>query len=226
MCEPISIATAVVGIVGTIGSYSEAQSAAAAQNYAQQQQYQLQLQAYHQQEQAYNRQIQLNQQAASKAYMAEQTKIQAQYQKAALEADSLRVKSMRDASIIQASGRSGRSIGILAMDPNREYGRDLATLGLNLGFANANYFQSIDTIFDQATTSNNQAASSRSTKPLEPIKVAGPSSIGLITGIAGAGLSGYQAYSSLKAPTGFKTPSTPSGGSNAMLGFRIPSLLE
>lgn len=158
------------------------------------------MQAFQQQEAAANRQIQLNQQAASKAYMAEQQKIQAAYKKAALEADNLRLKSLRDASSIQASGKSGRSIGILAMDPNREYGRDLAVLGLNLGFANQDYFQSIDTIFDQAQSANNQVASSRSPAPSKPTKVRGPGSLGLIAGIAGAGLSGYQTYTSLKAP--------------------------
>lgn len=206
MCAPIAlgVATAVTSLVGSVASYSQAQAEADAQNQVQQQQYQLQLQAFQQQEAAYNRQIQENQRAASRAYMAEQSKIQAQYQKAALEADNLRIQSMRDASNIQASGKTGRSIGVLAMDPSREYGRDLATLGLNLGFTNAEYYQNVDTIFDQATTANNQAASSRSTKPLKPTKVAGPGSLGLIAGVGQAGLSGYDTYSSLKAPKATK----------------------
>lgn len=158
------------------------------------------MQAFQQREAAANRQIELNQRAASKAYQAEQQKIQAAYQKAALEADNLRLKSMRDAAKIQSSGKSGRSIGILALDPNREYGRDLAVLGLNLGFANADYMQSVDTIFDQAQTANNQVASSRSAAPSKPTKVRGPGSLGLIAGIAGAGIGGFQTYSSLKAP--------------------------
>lgn len=202
MCAPIAlgVAAAVTGVVGAIGSYSNAQAEAQAQNQIQQQQYQLQLQAHQQQEVAFNRQIRSNQEAASKAYIAEQQKLQAGYQKAALEADNLRQKSMRDASTIQSSGRSGRSIGILAMDPNREYGRDLAVLGLNLGFTNAEYYQNVDSVFDQAKSANNQAASQRSTKPIAPTPVRGPGVLGLISGVATAGIGGYQTYTSLKAP--------------------------
>lgn len=205
MCAPalaIGAAVAITGVIGSIGQYSQAQSEAAYQNQIQQRNYLLQQQQFQQQEAAAQRQITLNQQAASKAYMGEQQKIQAKYQQSALEADKLRVQSMRDASTIQATGKTGRSIGILAMDPNREYSRDLAILGLSLGYANDDYYMSMDTIFDQATTANNQVASSRSPAPAKPIKVQGPSSLGLISGIAQAGIGGYQAYSSLKAPKG------------------------
>ena len=220
MCAPVApaivlgVATAVTGAVSSISQYSQAQAEAANQNAIQQRQYEIQMQAFQQREAAANRQIELNQQAASKAYMAEQNKIQAKYQKAALEADNLRLKSMQDAAKIQSSGKAGRSIGILAMDPNREYGRDLAVLGLNLGFANADYMQSVDTIFDQATTANNQVASSRSAAPAKPTKVRGPGSLGLIAGIASAGIGGFQTYSSLKAPSGYvNRPPNASNGS-------------
>jgi hypothetical protein len=202
MCAPIAlgVATAVTGIVGSIGSYSQAQAQASYQNQIQQQQYELQMRAFQQQRESANRQLELNQRAASRSYMAEQQKIVASYQRAALEADELRLDSMRSASTIQASGKSGRSIGVLAMDPAREYGRDLAVLGLNLGFAREDYFTSIGTIFDQATTANNQVASSMMAEPVKPTKVAGPSSLGLITGIGTAGISGYETYSSLQPP--------------------------
>jgi hypothetical protein len=230
MCIPaaiIGVASAAIGAVGTISSYQAASAQAANENEMANRQYVLQAQAHQQQEAALNRQTMLNQEAASKAYVAEQQKIQAEYRKAALEADNLRVKSMQEASNIQSSGKTGRSMGVLAMDPDREYGRDLAVLGLNLGFARDDYYRSIDSIFDQATTANAEVASRRTPAPQKPMQVKGPSKLGLIAGLGGAALSGYQAYSSLKAPKGFTTPKAPSPfpSNNASLAFRIPSLI-
>lgn len=230
MCIPaaiIGVASAAIGAVGTISSYQAASAQAANENEMANRQYTLQLQAHQQQEAALNRQTMLNQEAASKSYAAEQLRIQAEYKKAALEADNLRVKSMQEASNIQASGKAGRSMGVLAMDPDREYGRDLAVLGLNLGFARDDYYQSIDSIFDQATTANAEVASRRSPAPEKPMQVKGPSKLGLVAGLGGAALSGYQAYSSLKAPKGFSAPKTqsPFPSNNASLAFRIPSLI-
>ena len=221
MCAPVAlgIASLAVGAAGTVANYNaardQAEYEARTQNEQANRQYQLQMEARNAQEAALNRQTILNQEAASKAYVAEQQRLQAEYRKAALEADNLRIDSMQKASTIQSSGKTGRSIGILAMDPDREYGRDLATLGLNLGFAREDYFRSIDSIFDQATSANAQVASQRSPEPEKPQQVSPrrPSSLGLISGLAGAALGGYQTYSSLKAPKGFedkpKTKNTP-----------------
>jgi hypothetical protein len=214
MCAPVvvpialGVASFATQAVSSIANYTQsanqARSEAKAQNDYQQKQYELQAQVWAQQESAANRQEKLNQEAASKAYMSAQIKIQNEYKQSAIEADNLRLKSMQDAANIQASGKSGRSIGILAMDPNREYGRDLATLGLNLGYARDDYHQSIDAIFDQATSANAQVASTRSPAPSKPIKIKAkmPSSLGLIGGLAEAGLSGFNTFSSLKAPKG------------------------
>lgn len=209
MCLPAAIAPIALGVasfattaVGSIASYSQASQEAAAQNQYQQRQFELQTQAWNQQEAALNRQEKLNQEAASKAYISSQIKIQNEYKQGAIEADNMRLQAMRQAADIQASGKSGRSIGILAMDPDREYGRDLAVLGLNLGYARDDYYQTIDSIFDQATTANAEVASRRIPAPSAPTKVKGPSSLGLIAGVAGAALSGFDTFSSLKAPKG------------------------
>lgn len=226
MCLPAAIAPIALGVasfattaVGSIASYSQASQEAAAQNQYQQRQFELQTQAWNQQEAALNRQEKLNQEAASKAYISSQIKIQNEYKQSAIEADNMRLQAMRQAADIQASGKSGRSIGILAMDPDREYGRDLAVLGLNLGYARDDYYQTIDSIFDQATTANAEVASRRSPAPSAPTKVKGPSSLGLIAGVTGAALSGYDTYSSLKAPKGYNTSSSASTQGRARTGF-------
>jgi hypothetical protein len=215
MCDPISLGVAAfaVGATGTIANYTEAQDQAERearqQNEFANRQYMLQVEARNREEAALNRQEVLNQEAASKAYVAEQERINAEYRKAALEAENLRVKSMQDASTIQSSGKTGRSIGVLAMDPDREYSRDLAVLGLNLGFARDDYYRSIDSIFDQATTANSQVASRRTPAPEKPEQVSPrrPSSLGLIAGLGKDTLGAYSTYSSLNAPKGFKQPS-------------------
>ena len=221
MCAPavipiaLGVASFATQAVGSIANYTQASNQARdeanALNDSQQKQYELQAQAWAQQEDAANRQERLNREAASKAYMSAQIKIQNEYKKAALDADNLRLKSMQDAANIQASGKSGRSIGILAMDPDREYGRDLATLGLNLGYARDDYYQSIDSIFDQATSANAQVASSRGPAPSKPTRVKAkmPSSLGLIAEIGGAALSGFSTFSqasSLPKKTPTPTP--------------------
>jgi len=215
MCVPIALALGVASFatsaVGSIASYSQASQEAAAQNQYQQRQFELQTQAWNQQEAALNRQEKLNREAASKAYISSQLQIQNEYKQSAIQADSMRLQAMRQAAGIQASGKSGRSIGILAMDPDREYGRDLAVLGLNLGYARDDYYQSIDSIFDQATSANAQVASQRSPAPSTPTKVKGPSSLGLIAGLGGAALSGYDTFSSLKAPKGTIPKTQPKG---------------
>lgn len=216
----LGVASFAVSTVGSIASYTQTQNQAReqaeAQNEYQRRQFELQTQAWNQQQEAANRQERLNRDAASKAYMAAQIKIQNDYKRTAIEADTLRLRAMQDAASIQASGKSGRSIGILAMDPDREYGRDLATLGLNLGYARDDYYQSIDTIFDQATSANAKVASERSPAPRRPTKIQtrGPSPLGLIAGVAEAGVGGFKTYNEL-TPDGFvtapskATPSTP-----------------
>jgi hypothetical protein len=239
MCAPLAvIAPVALGVasfatqaVGSIASYTQetnqARDEAKAQNEYQQKQYELQAQAWAQQEDAANRQEKLNREAASKAYMSAQIKINNEYKQAALEADNLRLRSMRDAANIQASGKSGRSIGILAMDPDREYGRDLATLGLNLGYVRDDYYQSIDSIFDQATSANAQVASTRSPAPSKPTKIKAktPNSLGLVSGLVGAGLSGINTFSSLQAPSG-AAPKPPSDRPNNFnTALRLPKLV-
>jgi hypothetical protein len=196
MCAPIApalvlgVASAVTTAVGTIGSYSNQQAQVNAQ-------YEAQQAAYTQQQQAFNRQQELNQVAAQRAYMSEQVKLRAKYQQAAIEADKLKLEAQRAAGSIQASGKTGRSIGLISMDPNREYGRDLAVLGLNLGFAQDDYFQAIESTYNQTRSATNTAFSAIGPAP---VRQPGPSPLGLISGLGGAALGGYGLYNDLQPP--------------------------
>ena len=186
------------------------------------QQFEVQKQGFEQSEQSFFQQIDLNNQAANRAYMSEQVKLNFEQKKAALEAHQLMASSAQAQGKILASGRSGQSLGMLANDASRETSRDLATLGLSLGYAQHDYFSSTQSIFEQVQSSQNIAQGNRMLAPVAPLKaspvLAGtvlapdpihitamkspkPGPLGLVADLAGAGLSGYNAYSSLKAPS-------------------------
>lgn len=203
MCLPaaaVGIATAVTSAISTVASFTAQQQQVAFSNAQAQQQYQMQLAAYKQSESSYNQQIKLNAEAANRAYMAEQQKLDFESKRTALEAQKLMISSMQAQGSVLASGRTGQSIGLLANDATREYSRDLATLGLSLGYAYEDYYSSTEGIFNQAKSANNMAASNRMLRPSKPLRAPGPGPLGLIGGLAGAGLAGYSAYDQLKAP--------------------------
>jgi hypothetical protein len=93
-----------------------------------------------------------------------------------------------------AAGRAGQSVGGLLTDAQRTEGKDLATLGMNLGYAQQDYGWDVANIFSQHKTANIQAASQRK---------AMPSAGGLVLGLGQAVLGGVSAGLSLKAPSGF-----------------------
>jgi hypothetical protein len=93
-----------------------------------------------------------------------------------------------------ASGRVGQSVGILAQDAERSFGRDMATLGMNLGYANEDYLLSSQNTFQQAESANAAAASGRMISP------SAPSGLGLVSGIGGSIMGGIGTYNEFAAP--------------------------
>lgn len=240
MCVPVvlGVVTAITGIVGSIAGYAQQQQEVDYQNAVNQQQYQLALQQteyqnqlnrqqYEYQMQLFDRsvniteqQYQLNAEAANRSYVSEQNKLRYEYQKTAIEQQKLLVSSLQAQGTVLAAGRTGQSVGLLMGDAERQYGRDLATLGLNLATARNDFFNATESIFIQAQNANNQTASQRMLepvqpmdlpKPLAPIGVPSPSPIGMIAGIGSSIVGGYQTYSALKPPAA--TVPSPGGGS-------------
>lgn len=231
MCLPaavVGIITAVTSVVGSIAAYSQQQQEAAYQNAVAQQQYQASLQQteyqnlvnrqqYQAQMQLFERSVQitedqyrLNAEAANRGYVSEQNRLRIEYQKTAQEQQKLLVSSLQAQGTILASGRTGQSIGLLASDADRQYNRDLATLGFNLATARNDFFEATQSIYTQAQNANNMAASNRMLEPTQPMnlpqpiappRIPGPSGLGLATGIAGGLMGGYGTYQSLKAPS-------------------------
>jgi len=214
MCLPAlgpaatGIITAATSAMSTIAGFAAQQQQTAFANAQAQQQYQAQMAAHAHSEQAFNEQMRLNQEAASRAYVAEQERLKFEQQSAALEAQKLLISSTQAQGKIAASGRTGQSIGLLMSDVDREMGRDLAVLGLSLSNAHQDYFTNTEAIFNQAQSTINQAQSSRMLRPSEPLRAPGPSPFGLLAGIGGAAMSGVSAASSLRAPNATQ-PSAP-----------------
>ena len=101
--------TFVSGALSSIASYSQEQQA-----------YSAQMSAYRRSEEAYKQQLQLNADAANRAYTSEQQKLQGEFMKASQEAQSRLSQSLQAQGTVLASGRSGQSIGLLMSDAERE----------------------------------------------------------------------------------------------------------
>jgi hypothetical protein len=154
--------------------------------------YQAQSQAARASEQAYQQQRTLNQEAANRAYQQTQLKMKGEMDKASQQAEQGLVRRLQAQGSTLAAGRSGQSIGGLLADAERVEGRDLGILGMNLAYAQQDYFFGMEDINRQQTSANIQAASQRQAKP---------SAGGLALGLAGSALSGVSAFQSLKAPS-------------------------
>jgi hypothetical protein len=214
MCDPaiiIGTATAVMGGLQSIAGYQQQQAQYQYENQVAQTQYQYQTQAYEESQRAYQAQIKANEAAANRAYIAEQRKLQTDYEKATQDAQQLMIDKLKAQGQILSSGRTGKSIALLASDAEREYGRDLANLGTNLGYAREAYTLAGLDIEADARSANAQAAANRMMKPLAPMAGPRPSAAGMVLGIGQAALGGFSTYQGLKAPSGFTSGGSQTG---------------
>jgi len=174
MCLPVivGIATAAMGAMSSIAGYSAERQAAK------------------ESERAYQQQRTLNAEAANRAYQQSQLKLKGEFDQASQKAEQLLVQRLQAQGSTLAAGRSGQSIGGLLTDAQRTEGKDLAALGMNLGYAQQDYSWNVNNVFEQHKTANIQAANQR--LPM-------PSAGGLVLGLGEAVLSGVSAGMSLAA---------------------------
>jgi hypothetical protein len=205
MCTPaiaIGIATGLMSAVQSIASFQSQSQAAKAS------------------ERAYQQQRQLNAEAANTAYQQAQLKLKGEFDQAAQKSEELLVNRLQSQGTTLSAGRGGQSISSLLADAQRVEGKDLGSLGMNLANSQTDYFFSAQSIFQQQQNANVSAASQRTPEP---------SVGGLVLGLAGAGLSGYSAFASLKAPTGFTSSGSTIGGVSGVnfkpSAFSMPKLV-
>jgi hypothetical protein len=182
--------------------------------------YSAERQAARESERAYQEQRNLNAQAANRSYQQSQAQLKGEFDQAAQKAEGLLVQRLQAQGTTLAAGRSGQSIGGLLTDAQRTEGRDLATLGMNLGYAQQDYSWNVLNVFEQHKSADIQAAGQRKAKP---------STGGLLLGLGGAVLSGVSAGMSLAAPSaggggGGGGGSSSSTGSNYSGGTAAPTL--
>ena len=130
-------------------------------------------------------QVRLNDSAANRAYVAEQTKLEEIKTKAAFERQTLLAKAIGNAGTILASGRTGQSIGLLINDVERQKGFAMAQQLASLDAATDAATISMEDVFRQARSANTQAFNEIGWDPQKPTM---PSMPELPTFVDGIGL--------------------------------------
>jgi len=224
MCDPViapiavGVATAGLGAMQSIAGYQQKQAeyqyqvqAAQYKNQVAQANavanYNRQMAAYHESQKSYEAQIAANEAAANRAYVYEQLKLQRDIKQASVDAQDRMVKKLEAQGDIWSMGRTGNSWKVLASAAEREYGRDLARLGNNLGYRETEYRLETERLMLEQQTANNQAAARRMVKPImgyveEAYVGPAPSSTEMVLGIGQSILSGVSAGMALAAPAG------------------------
>lgn len=220
MCAPIALGVAsfATGALGAVGQHQSASAQASAANAAATSNYKYQLKMrerswdreryrYGQQLHQYNMQTQENYSAAQKAYSSEQRRLNEIFRKAAFDQQGMLTQVAGSQGKMTAAGRSGRSADRINNSLLSAYGRNQAIQAESLLSAQNAYTAATGTIRDQLRNSNRDAFNAVAINPQPgiapppPVMQQGPSGIGLMSGLLSAGVSGFQTYNNLKAPT-------------------------
>lgn len=188
----LSTASTAVGMIGTVAGIAQAaQSASFQQQQAnlalQQQRDQAEVanqQAANQvvgeaaqrqkQSEFYNQQVLNNQTSATKAQLQEQTKLDEARTKAAFQAQNIYAKSIGTKGTVLASGATGQSIGLLALDADRQAGLGMAEQDATVRSAARQAEVGSQAAQDAMTSANNQAFSQLSIPTAGPVMQRSP----------------------------------------------------
>ena len=234
MCAPaaLGVAQAGVGIMGAIGGQSSAARSAAAQNAqiaAQNKQNKINYKFRNAQQtdewantneewlakkSQYSEQKHNNRDAIGKAYGAASMANEKLFRDFVGQSTSIRMQEL--AASTGTGETRGRTAEFMSKLPSRAAGMQLAMARDNVKYQQDNIKHSVHEAHDQYAMKNreNWRAVSIAPKPgmrppalMQQAGVAGPGSMGMMAGIGGALLSGFQTMNSLKPPGG-----TPWGG--------------
>ena len=107
----------------------------------------------------YQSQLNRNDQALNKSFAQEQLKLQEARSAAAFKAQANYAKAIGSKGSLLAAGQSGQSIGLLALDADRQAGFATAEQNASIESAKDSAGLAMDVATDQAETANNQAFS-------------------------------------------------------------------
>ena len=216
----MGIATAGVGALGAYGQYQSQQDAARAANQGRINNYKYQLQVrennwmraksdWENDKINYEETVADNSFAAQEGYARAQRQLNEQFKAAAFSEQGDMIKLLESQGQMAASGRAGKSAQRLDDSMVAAWGRNNATKAASLASSKEGYQQQVEDIWRQQRDANESAfdevafAPQPDMAPQKPMMEKGPSKLGLVTGIAQAGMGGFSTYQSLKAPTAF-----------------------
>ena len=163
--------------------YQQAQQQALQQNKAIQAQHQGQIRQEIAANQAYQQQLQNNNNAVNKSYVQEQAKLNEAKAKAAFQSQANYAKAVGAQGKILASGATGQSVGLLALDAERQQGFATAEQNATLRSAEAQSAIGMDIASEQAKSANNQAYSRLPAPTQAPVFADKPVGIGKDLGL-------------------------------------------
>ena len=138
-------------------------------NLQQQLAYQTDLTRYQASQEALKTQLGFNSGSYNRANLLEQQKVQDAAAKAAFEGQKLLATNLQAQGSVLASGRSGQSIGLLANDADRVYGRDAAMLNKNMENSLGDYYQNSAFAYLQKLNQDADAYNKMMPEPIKPI---------------------------------------------------------
>ena len=138
-------------------------------NLQQQLAYQTDLTRYQASQEALKMQLGFNNASYNRANLLEQQKVQDAAAKAAFEGQKLLSTNLQAQGSVLASGRSGQSIGLLANDADRAYGRDAAMLNKNMENSLGDYYQNSAFAYLQKLNQDADAYNKMMPEPIKPM---------------------------------------------------------
>jgi hypothetical protein len=109
-----------------------------------------------------------NAEAANRVYIGEQSQLSEKRKEAAFKAQTILAKSIGAKGSILATGRTGQSVGLLALDTERQAGRDVAATEAMLKADYDTALINMDNAFQQNLEGNRQAESKVGFNPEMP----------------------------------------------------------
>ena len=219
MCAPaaLGVASFASGALGAVGQYQSGQAQASAANAGAMRQYKYQLkmrennwlrerERYQVGVANYQQAVADNQDAAQRAYVSQQEKLNNIYRSTSFRQQAQLIELAQGSSKRAATGQRGRSVNRLDNDIVSQFGRNQAIMAESLLSAQRGYNTAVGGIRREQLSANNRAyspiaiAPKPDVAPPAPVMQQGPSALSLLAGIGSAAVDGYGTYNSLKPP--------------------------
>ena len=219
MCAPaaLGVASFASGALGAVGQYQSASAQASAANAGAMRQYKYQLKVKKRQFDRERERYQVgmanyqqgvadNADAATRAYVSEQARLNNIFTTAAFQQQGQLVQLMKGSDKMAATGIRGRSADRLDNDILSQFGRNQAIMAESLLTAQSGYDRRVQGIRREQLSANNRAydpiaiAPEYGINPPAPVMQQGPSGLSLLAGLGSAAVDGYGTYQKLQPP--------------------------